>query len=112
MTQLRYIFPLLLLNRSFENLSNRLVKKIKLKYQNSPVENPKQPVAHNVKKGKKLLFHEDIREQPSDKVRQKKMVATIGGEDLPDCDLTDNEWCMQYVDLKKKVVFKEGGWST
>ena len=68
------------------------------------MENPKQPVAHNVKKGKKLLFHEDNMEQPSDEVSQKKMVATIGGEDLPGRDLTINEWCVQYVDLKKKVV--------
>ena len=68
------------------------------------MENQKQPVAKNVKKGKKLLFHEDNRDQPSDEVNQKKMVAATGGEDLPDHDLTDNEWCMQYVDLKKKVV--------
>ena len=102
-TQLTYIFPLPLLNRSFENL-DRLVKKIKLKYQGSPVENPKQLVAHNVKKGKRLLFHEDNREQPFDEISQKKMVATTGGEDLPDRDLTDNEWCMQYIDSKKKVV--------
>ena len=55
------------------------------------MENPKQPIAHNVKKGKKLLFRDDIREQPSDEVSQKEMVTTIGGEDLPNRDLTDNE---------------------
>ena len=68
------------------------------------MENLKQPVAHNVKRGKKLLFHEDNREQPSDGVSQKKLVAATGGKDLLDRDLTDNEWCMQFVDLKKKIV--------
>ena len=76
---------------SFENISDRLIKKIKLRYQGSPVENQKQPVAKNVKKGKKLLFHEDNRDQPSDEVSQKKMVAATGGEDLHDLELTDNE---------------------
>ena len=32
------------------------------------------------------------------------VAAAPGGEDLPDRDLTDKEWCMQYVDTKKKVV--------
>ena len=72
-----------------------------------------QPVAHNLKKGKKLRFHKDIREQPSDEVSQKKMVAAIGAEDLRDRDLTYNEWCIQYVNSKKKVVLfitkKKGG---
>ena len=62
------------------------------------MENQKQPVAQNVKKGKKLLFHEDNRDQPSDEVSQKKMVASVCGEDLPDCDLIDSQ--------------KEGGRST
>ena len=61
------------------------------------MENQKQLVAQNVKKGKKLLFHEDNRDQPSDEVGQKKMVAATGGGDHPDHDLTDNEWCMQYM---------------
>ena len=30
------------------------------------------------------------------------MLAIGGGEDLPDRDLTDKEWCMQYMDQKKK----------
>ena len=37
------------------------------------------------------------------KLAQKRWAAP-SGEDLPDRDLTDNEWCMQYVDLKKKVM--------
>ena len=32
-------------------------------------------------------------------------MATIAGEDLPGRDLTNSQWCMQYVDSKKKVVF-------
>ena len=32
------------------------------------------------------------------------VVAETGGEELPDRDLTDKEWCVQYVDTKKKVV--------
>ena len=58
------------------------------------MENPKQLVAHNVKKGKRLFFHEDDREQLSDEVSQKKMATKIGGEDLSDCDLMANGWCM------------------
>ena len=57
-----------------------------------------------MRKEKKQLFNEEIRAQPSGEVSQKMMVVAIGGEDLPDRDLTDNEWCMQYVDSKKKVV--------
>ena len=57
-----------------------------------------------MKKGKKQLFNEEIRSQPFDEVSQKMMVVAIGGEDLPDRDLTDKEWCMQYVDSKNKVV--------
>ena len=67
------------------------------------MENPKQPIPHNVNKGKRLLYHEDNREQPFDEISQKKMVVATGGEELPDRDLTD-EWCMQYIDSKKKVV--------
>ena len=58
----------------------------------------------NVKKGKKLLFSHDEIEQPSDEVSKKKMVAAVGGENLPDRDITDLDWAMQYVDLNKKVV--------
>ena len=70
---------------------DRLVKKIKLKYQGSPVENLKQPVPHNVNKGKRLLFHKDNGEQLFDEVSQKKMVATTRGEELLDRDLMDND---------------------
>ena len=59
------------------------MKKIKLRYRNSP-EPPKQPFIANLKKGKKLLFHEVIRKQPSNEASQKKLVVDIGGEDLPD----------------------------
>ena len=57
-----------------------------------------------MRKEKKQLFNEEIRAQPSGEVSQKMMVQATKGEDLPDRDLTDNEWCMQYVDSKKKVV--------
>ena len=53
--------------------------------------NKKQPVAWNVKKGNKHLFHKDNRDQPFDEVSQKKMVVATGGEDFPNIDLTDNE---------------------
>ena len=56
------------------------------------------------RKGKKQVFNEEIRYQPSDEVSQKMVVAETGREDLPHRDITDNEWCMQYVDSKKKVV--------
>ena len=57
-----------------------------------------------MKKGKKQLFNEEMRAQPSDEVSQKMMVVATRGEELPGRDLTDKEWCMQYVDSKKKVV--------
>ena len=78
--------------------------KIKLRYQGSLVETQKQIVPQDMRKGKKLLFNEETKSQPSDKVGQKKLLGASGGEDLPDRDLTEKEWCMQYVDLKKKVV--------
>ena len=82
------------LNRSFENLSDRLVKKIKLGYQVSLMETQKQIVPQNMKKGKKLLFNEEPKSQPSaDDVNQKKILAASSGENLPDRDLTE-EWCM------------------
>ena len=57
-----------------------------------------------MKRGKKLLFNVETKSQPSDEVSQKKMLATSGGKDLLDHDLTDNERCRQYVDSKKKVM--------
>ena len=102
--QLTYIFARPFLNRSFENLSDRPVKKIKLRIQGSPIETQKQIVPQNMKRGKKLLFNEETKSQPPNEVSQKKLLAATGGEDLPDRDLTDKEWCMQYVDSKKKVV--------
>ena len=75
-----------------------------LRYQGSPVETQKQVVAEDVIKGKKLLFNEENRAQPSDEVSQKNMVVATGDEDLPDRDLTNKEWCMQYVDSKKNCV--------
>ena len=55
------------------------------------MENLKQPVPHNVNKGKRLLFHKDNGEQLFDEVSQKKMVATTRGEELLDRDLMDND---------------------
>ena len=46
------------------------------------------------RKGKKQLFKEEIITQVSDEVSQKLVGAASGGEDLPDRDLTDKEWCM------------------
>ena len=68
------------------------------------METQKKPVAQNVKRGKKLLFNEETKSQPSNKVCQKKLLGATGAEDLPNCDLTNKERCMQYVDSKKKVV--------
>ena len=56
------------------------------------------------RKGNKQLFNEEIRSQASDEVSQKMVVAAPRGEDLPDLNLTDKEWCMQFVDTKKKVL--------
>ena len=73
---------------------DRPVKKIKLRYQGSPMETQKQIVPQNIKKGKNLLFNEEPKSQPSaDDVNQKKILAASSGENLPDRDLTE-EWCM------------------
>ena len=81
-------------------MTERPIKKIKLRYQGSPVATQNTNVLNIVKKGKKLLFNDDSKSQPSDEVSQKKKGADKGGEDLPDRDLTEKEWCMQYVDSK------------
>ena len=80
------------------------MKKIKLRIQGSPIETQTLIALENMKRGKKLLFNEETKSQPPNEVSQKKLLAATGGEDLPDRDLTDKEWCMQYVDSKKKVV--------
>ena len=67
------------------------MKKIRLRYQSPLVASEKQPVFTNTKKGEELIFSEDLIEQPSDKVSQKKRVASLGGDDLPDKDITDHK---------------------
>ena len=52
------------------------------------METQKQIVPQNVKKGKKLLFNEETKSQPSDEVGQKKLLGANGGEDFLDRDLT------------------------
>ena len=66
------------LYRSNENLSDRPVKKINLRFQGSSVGTQKQ-IVQDVRKGKKQLFNEEIRAQPSDEVSQKMMVVATGG---------------------------------
>ena len=51
-----------------------------------------------------MQFSEELNEQPSDEVSQKKGADAFGGDDLPDRDITDREWALQYVDSNKKVV--------
>ena len=57
-----------------------------------------------MKEGIKLLLNKETKSQPSDKVGQKKLLRVTSGEEVPECDLTEKEWCMQYVDSKKRVV--------
>ena len=75
-------------------MSNQPIKKIKPRYQGSSVETQKTDGLQSVKKGKKLLFNKETKSQPSDEVSQKKLLGVKGGEDLPDGDLTEKEWCM------------------
>ena len=51
-----------------------------------------------------MQFSEELNEQPSDEVSQKKGADAFGGDDLPDRDITDREWALQYVDSNKKVM--------
>ena len=41
---------------------------------------------------------------PLDEVSQKTLLGTTRGETLPNRDITDYEWAMQYIDSNKKVV--------
>ena len=87
-----------------EHQDLRPIKKIRLKYQSSPRENPKLHVITYTQKGKKLLFDDEVGRQPSNEVSQMKMVRALGGETLADKDMTEYKWAMQYVDSNKKVV--------
>ena len=80
------------------------MKKIRLKYQGSPLEPPKVPPSILKQKGKKLMFDDDLDVHQSDEVSQDTMLATHGEETLSDRYITDLEWTMQYVDSSKKVV--------
>ena len=66
-------------------------KKIRLKYQGSPLETFKVPPLTLKQKGNKLLFDDDLILQPSNEVSQGIMLATHGGETLPDRDITNLE---------------------
>ena len=63
--------------RSNDNLSDRPVKKINVRFLGSPLETQK-PVVQEGRKGKKQLFNEEIRSQVSDEVSQKLVGATTG----------------------------------
>ena len=41
---------------------------------------------------------------PSNEVSQKTVMGATRGETLPDQDITDYEWAMQYIDSNKRVV--------
>ena len=69
------------------------MKKINVRFLGSPLGSQKT-LAQEGRKGKKHLFNEEVRTQVSDEVSQKLVGAASGGEDLPDRDLTDKEWCM------------------
>ena len=68
--------------------------KIRLKYQNSPIETSKVLPLKHQQKGKKILFDDELVRQPSDEVNQGKTVAAHGGETLADKDITEHEWAM------------------
>ena len=51
-----------------------------------------------------MNFEDEITRAPSDELSQKTVMAATGGETLPDRDITDYEWAMQYIDSNKKVV--------
>ena len=58
------------------------VKKIRLKYQSSPINTTKVPALTYTEKGRKLLFHDDIVWQPLDKMSQDNIAVAHGGETL------------------------------
>ena len=64
-------------------MDEHLVKKIRLKYQGSPLETSRVTTLTLKQKGKKLLFEDDLIIQPSDEASQGTMLDTYGGETLP-----------------------------
>ena len=85
-------------------MDERPMKKIRLKYQGSPLESSKVPPLTLKQKGKKLMFEDDLVMQRPDEVSHDTMLAAHGGETLLDRYITDLEWTMQYVDSSKKFV--------
>ena len=91
-------------NRSTELEQERVIKKFKIKYQSSTREKPtRKEVAHS-KKPTRLVFEDELTGAPSCEVTQKTLLVAEGGETLPDRDITDYEWAMQYIDSNKRVV--------
>mgnify|MGYP006889219367 CR=1 FL=1 len=82
----------------------RVINKFRIKHQSSLREKTTQKEATHSKKPTKLLFDDDLTGASSDKVSQKNLLGAEGRETLPDRDINDYDWAMQYIDSNKRVV--------
>ena len=83
--------------RSTEFDQERVVKKFKIKFGNSPGDKTTRKESAPSKKPTRLVFEDEMTGAPSDEVSQKTLLGATGGETLPDRDITDYEWAMQYI---------------
>ena len=90
--------------RSTEFDEDRVVEKFQIKFGNSPVEKPTRKESAPSKKPTTLVFEDDMTGAPSNELSQKTVMGANGGETLPDRDITDYEWAMQYIDSNKNLV--------
>ena len=73
-----------LFTRSTEFGQERVVKKFKIKFGNSPGEKPTRKESAPSKKPTRLVFVDEMTRAPSDEVSQKTMMGATRGETLLD----------------------------
>ena len=97
---MNYVFTI----RSIELEHRRVIEKFQIKYQSSLGKRTKRNEPTHSQKTKKLFFDDDLTGAPSDEVSQKNLLGAEGRETLPDRDINDYDWAMQYIDSNKRVV--------
>ena len=90
--------------RSTELEQERVVKKFKIKFGNSPSDKTTRKEGAPSKKSTRLVFEDEMTETPSDEASPKTLLGATGGETLLDRDITDYEWGMLYLNSNKIVV--------
>ena len=80
--------------RSTELEQERVVKKVKIKLQNSPWDKTTRKEGAPSKQPTRLDFEDELTGAPSDEVSPKTLLGATRGETLLDRDITDYEWAM------------------